>query len=75
MVAGGLARPIGVSRKWVYEVEAGKPRTEFGLVLRALRALDLTLRATPQDDHAVDDDTADLSVDLDELLRRVRGDS
>jgi HTH-type transcriptional regulator/antitoxin HipB len=30
-----LARRVGVSRKWIVEVEKGKPRAEIGLVLRA----------------------------------------
>lgn len=44
----GLAERIGVSRQWVVEIEAGKARAEIGLVLRALRALGLTLRAEPR---------------------------
>ena len=38
-----LAEKAGVSRYWVIGVESGKPRAEVGLVLRALRALDLTM--------------------------------
>ena len=38
-----LAERAGVSRKWIYEFEAGKPRAEFGLVIRVLEALDLSL--------------------------------
>ena len=38
-----LARLIGVSRKWIVEVEKGKPRAEIGLVLRTLEALGLKL--------------------------------
>lgn len=40
-----LAKTVGVSRKWVVEVEAGKPRAAVGLILRTLRALDLALAA------------------------------
>ncbi len=39
----GFAQKIGVSRKWVIEIERGHPRAELGLVLRALDALDLHL--------------------------------
>jgi y4mF family transcriptional regulator len=42
----GFAQKIGVSRKWVIEIERGHSRAELGLVLRALDALDLTLDAT-----------------------------
>lgn len=41
----GFAEKIGVSRKWVIEIERGHPRAELGLVLRALDALDLVLDA------------------------------
>jgi HTH-type transcriptional regulator / antitoxin HipB len=40
-----LAERAGVSRKWVYEFEAGKPTAEFGLLLRVIDALDLQLTA------------------------------
>lgn len=45
-----LAKRAGTSRKWLIEVENGKPRAEIGLVFRTLRALGLTLAisdATP----------------------------
>jgi HTH-type transcriptional regulator/antitoxin HipB len=50
----GLAERAGVSRKWVYEFEDGKPTAELGLMLRVLDALDLQLTVgTPAaDDHA-----------------------
>ncbi|HVA44220.1 MAG TPA: helix-turn-helix domain-containing protein [Acidimicrobiales bacterium] len=38
-----LAERVGVSRKWIYEFEAGKPRAEFVLVLRVLDELGLAL--------------------------------
>lgn len=38
-----LARTAGVSRKWIYEFEAGKATAELGLVLRVLDALGLDL--------------------------------
>jgi y4mF family transcriptional regulator len=38
-----LAERIGVGRLWVNQVERGKPGASLGLVLRALRALGLTL--------------------------------
>src|SRR4051812_2835035 len=40
-----LAARIGASRFWVVAFEAGKARAELGLVLKALRALGLTLVA------------------------------
>lgn len=38
-----LAREVGVNRRWVLEVERGKPRAEIGLVLKTLDALGVTL--------------------------------
>jgi HTH-type transcriptional regulator/antitoxin HipB len=38
-----LASKVGVNRRWVLEVERGKPRAEIGLVLKTLDALGLTL--------------------------------
>lgn len=39
-----LAEKVGVSRKWVIEVEKGKPRAALRLVLRTLEALGVVLR-------------------------------
>jgi y4mF family transcriptional regulator len=38
-----LANRAGVSRKWIYEFENGKPTAEFGLLLRVLDVLDLQI--------------------------------
>jgi HTH-type transcriptional regulator/antitoxin HipB len=38
-----LATRVGVSRKWIIDVEKGKQRAEIGLVLRTLDALGLHL--------------------------------
>jgi HTH-type transcriptional regulator/antitoxin HipB len=38
-----LAKKAGTSRKWLIEVENGKPRAEIGLIFRTLKALGLTL--------------------------------
>lgn len=40
-----FADRIGVSRLWVGEIERGKPGAKLDLILRALAALDVTLRA------------------------------
>ncbi|MHB1500486.1 MAG: helix-turn-helix domain-containing protein [Candidatus Dormibacteria bacterium] len=39
-----VAAQIGASRQWLVGVEAGAGRSELGLILRLVRALDLTLR-------------------------------
>jgi len=59
-----LAVKVGVSRKWIIEVEKGKPRAALRLVLRTLEALGAVLRV---DDRAPAGSKAPLpgaSVDL-----------
>lgn len=36
-----LAERLGVERKWVMKLEAGNPKAEFGLILKALLELDM----------------------------------
>jgi HTH-type transcriptional regulator/antitoxin HipB len=69
MSQADLARRAGVSRKWVYEFEAGKPAAELGLVLRVLDALDLELDLSPRAERA-DQQTTDLDALLAELRDR-----
>jgi HTH-type transcriptional regulator / antitoxin HipB len=38
-----LASRVGVSRKWIIDIEKGKPRAAIGLLLRTLDALGLRL--------------------------------
>lgn len=68
-----LAERVGVSRQWVIDAEKGKPGTELGLVMRAVRALQLDLFVQPQapatPTHAHDD-----SDPLEAVIRRARGD-
>jgi HTH-type transcriptional regulator / antitoxin HipB len=40
-----LAERIGVGRLWVNQVERGKPGASFGLVLRALSAVGVDIKA------------------------------
>ena len=42
-----LAEKIGASRLWVSQFENGKETVEFGLVLKTLRALKLSLEVSP----------------------------
>ncbi|MCZ7590220.1 MAG: helix-turn-helix domain-containing protein [Gaiella sp.] len=66
-----LARRAGVSRKWISEFEAGKSTAEFGLVLRVLDALALSLEL--RDASSTQDGPSDRgAVDLDLLLNRFR---
>jgi transcriptional regulator with XRE-family HTH domain len=65
----GLAQRAGVSRKWVYEFEAGKPHAEFGHLLRVLDALDLQLDVLPRNASS---ESAQSAVDLDAILEAHR---
>ena len=38
-----LAKKAGTSRKWLVEVEQGKPGAEIGLILRTLKSLELSI--------------------------------
>lgn len=42
-----LCAAARVSRRWLSDLEAGKPTAEFGLVLRVVQALGQMLLATP----------------------------
>lgn len=66
-----LASRAGVSRKWIYEFEAGKPKAEFGLILRVLDALALVLELAPSDDARASREGT--TVDLDALIDEHRG--
>jgi y4mF family transcriptional regulator len=60
----GLAEAAGVSRRWLSDLEAGKPTAAVGLVLRTLQALELVVDLQL-------DEPAPGQVDLDEHLRRL----
>jgi HTH-type transcriptional regulator/antitoxin HipB len=57
-----LAARAGVSRKWIYQFEAGKPTAELGLILRVLDALGLVLDVTHDERAAADQPTRDLDA-------------
>jgi HTH-type transcriptional regulator/antitoxin HipB len=62
-----LAKRTGVSRKWIYEFEAGKPTAELGLLLRVLHALGLSIELTLSDGEvAAKETTVDLDTVIDE---------
>ncbi|MGH2912104.1 MAG: helix-turn-helix domain-containing protein [Solirubrobacteraceae bacterium] len=65
-----LARRMGVSRQWVTVFEGGRPRAEFGLVMRLLHELDLRLDILSYDEER--EHSTSGSVDLDVLLSEYR---
>jgi HTH-type transcriptional regulator/antitoxin HipB len=69
-----LAKKAGTSRKWLVEVEQGKPGAEIGLVLRTLKSLEISidleadsLVATPQPGKVK---TPDINGVLESLKKR-----
>ncbi|UVK49492.1 helix-turn-helix domain-containing protein (plasmid) [Mesorhizobium sp. AR07] len=60
-----LAKHIGVSRKWLIDVEKGKPGAELGLILRAFTALGLSLTLG-------DFGTNPSATDIDRVIERAR---
>lgn len=66
-----LASLIGVNRRWVMEVERGKPRAEIGLVLKALEALGLDLSVERRDVPGPTADALDI-VDIDAIVRNAK---
>lgn len=73
MSQADLAAAAGVSRRWLVDLEAGKPRAELDLALRVLAVLGVglhtdapeTLRSSPAAS------TTNSDVDLDEHLAAV----
>jgi HTH-type transcriptional regulator/antitoxin HipB len=63
-----LAAKIGVQRLWVSQFESGKTTAHIGLVMRALRALDLELQIGPPPDAGAGESAQ--PIDLDALLAR-----
>lgn len=65
-----LATRIGANRRWVIDVEKGKPRAEVGMILRALDALGVEL--TILDEGASPNDDVVDAPDIDAVIQRAR---
>ena len=62
-----LAALVGVSRKWVVELESGKRTIDLTLVLRTLNALGLVLNV-----HAREVRLGNLKIDIDSIVESSR---
>lgn len=62
LTQANLAAAAQVSRRWLSDLESGKPTAEIGLVFKVLHALDLALEVSPVEDVQGD-------FDLDDILR------
>jgi HTH-type transcriptional regulator/antitoxin HipB len=67
-----LAARIGVNRRWVIEVERGKPRAEVGLVLKALDALGLSLSVEARGTASRSSPSAIEPIDIDAVIENAR---
>ena len=65
-----LAARAGVSRKWIYQFEAGKPAAELRLILRVLDALGLALDVTHEEQATAGPPTSDLDAVIEEHRAR-----
>ena len=65
-----LAKRVGVSRVWVNSFEAGKPTVAFGLVLRLLDALGLSIDLA--EGGGGEGSSTSGSINLDHLLDEYR---
>jgi len=69
-----LAKKAGTSRKWLVEVEQGKPGAEIGLILRTLKALDVSVDLKPDSSRETPSvsstKTPDINSVLDALKKR-----
>ncbi len=63
----GLAERIGSTRRWVIDIERGKPAAEVGMILRALDALGVQLTVTTASDAKPVD-----GPDIDAVIQRTR---
>ena len=74
MDQAALAKKAGTSRKWLVEVEQGKPGAEIGLILRTLKSLEISINLRA--DSAVEtppqskEKAPDINSVLDSLKKR-----
>ncbi|MEL7096482.1 MAG: helix-turn-helix domain-containing protein [Pseudomonadota bacterium] len=64
-----LAHQVGVSRRWLNQVEAGKAGASIGLILKTLSALGVALQVRADADGIVDVDVMPiLGPDIDDIV-------
>ena len=63
-----LAEKAGTSRKWLVEVEQGKPRAEIGLILRTLKTLGVSIDLSAEATHKTALTGEAKNVDINNIL-------
>ncbi|MGE0284210.1 MAG: helix-turn-helix domain-containing protein [Rhizobiaceae bacterium] len=66
-----LADLVGVNRRWVLEVERGKPRAEVGLILKTLHALGLSILIEGENDTRVILPKPEIDIDM--IIEKAKG--
>ena len=66
-----LAEAAGTSRKWIIEVEQGKPRAEIGLLLRTLKTLRLSIDLKIEPSPAASTNSETKAGDINSVLKTV----
>jgi len=67
-----LAERVGASRRWLIQVESGKPGASFGLLLRTMHALGMRMDLTTEDASQGASDEPLSAPDLSAVLARAR---
>jgi HTH-type transcriptional regulator / antitoxin HipB len=68
MDQASLAKAVGTSRKWLIEVEKGKPTAQIGLILRTLRVLRISLSDSQQATGSAATPQATDPIDIDRII-------
>ena len=67
-----LAEKAGTSRKWIVEMEQGKPRAEIGLVLRTLKTLGVSLDIAVDRSEKAPSASESGNVDINKILTSLK---
>ena len=67
-----LAKKTGTSRKWLVEVEQGKPRAEIGLILRTLKSLGVYIDLKTDSDPEPSSTTKAKKPDINQILANLK---
>jgi len=67
-----LAKKTGTSRKWLVEVEQGKPRAEIGLILRTLKSLGVYIDLKADSSPELSSTTKAKNTDINQILAKLK---
>ncbi len=67
-----LAKKAGTSRKWLVEVEQGKPRAEIGLILRTLKGLGVSVDLKADSSHETPSISNARTPDINSVLNALK---